>query len=148
VTGWWQRFSAAVEHWWGELRFGREQDSRRIGRRSERSAERFLSRQGYRVLGRNLVGRGWEVDLLCLAPDERSVVLVEVKAGQAGQPSPERRVHAEKRRRLIAAATVLAKRYRFTNRPVRFDVVVLIWPDRRAVGEPEVRHYRGAFEGR
>jgi len=49
----------------------------RTGSGGERAAGRYLRANGYRILKRNLRTPVGEVDLLCLAPDRRTIVLVE-----------------------------------------------------------------------
>jgi len=98
------------------------------GQRGEALAARHLKQHGHRVLGCNLRTRFGEVDLLTLAPDGRTLVIVEVKTS-AAPPGPNRayrpevRVDRGKQRRLIALAAQLARRHRLTQRPVRFDVI-------------------------
>jgi len=60
----------------------------RTGRRGERLAARRLRRTGHRLLDRNVVLGGHEVDLLVLAPDRRTIVLVEVKTRTGPAISP------------------------------------------------------------
>jgi putative endonuclease len=123
----------------------------RLGRRAERVAEKNLKRQGYRILARNLRMPTGEIDLLAEAPDRRTVVVVEVKAatgamGDNGDvdegPRPEWHVTMGKQRRLLSLAVQAARRFRLTGRPVRFDIVAVIVPER---GRPIVRHWPGAF---
>lgn len=114
----------------------------RLGRRGEAVAARHLKRRGYRILGRNLRSRIGEVDLLAAAPDGRTIVVVEVKTGGAGQLPPELRVGQAKQRKLVALAVHLARRHRLHDRPIRFDVIGVDLP---AKGDPVVRHHAGAF---
>lgn len=157
------------------------------GRQGEEAAARHLRRAGYRILGRNLRNRFGEVDLLAEAPDQRTIVVVEVKSSvppgsgddsssarrpqvargrslalanllrralarprdtDHGQPiaspvAPELRVGRRKQRQLVALACQLARRYRLTNRPIRFDVIGVDLPQGH---QPVIRHHRGAFE--
>lgn len=118
----------------------------RTGGAGERHACRHLRRAGYRVLGRNLRNRFGEVDILAEAPDRNTIVVVEVKATRAtgGDPPPEVHVNTAKQRRLVALACQLARARRFTERPIRFDVIgVQLQPDG---ADAIVRHHPGAFE--
>lgn len=140
--------SRAFSRWWGRLKGG---VGASIGDRGERLAARFLRRQGYRILGRKLRTRMGEVDILAEAPDRRTVVVVEVKssasrgAGMSGaqELQPEVHVDGRKRRRLAFLAAQLARRYGFTGRPIRFDVVGVEF---QSGAKPVVRHHVAAFE--
>lgn len=104
-----------------------------LGPTGERAAARYLRRRGYRVLARNLHTVAGEADLVCEAPDHRTIVLVEVKARRriAGQPqqsaemAPEASVTAVKRQKLVAIARTLARLNKWEDRPMRIDVVAV-----------------------
>jgi putative endonuclease len=118
-----------------------------IGRRGERAAAGWLKRRGYRILQRNCrVGR-YEADLVAVDPDGRTLVIVEVKtrrdrAGDAA--APEERIDRTKRFHMAAVAEHLRRRRReLADRPVRFDAVSVVIPDR---GSPAIRHIPAAFD--
>jgi putative endonuclease len=114
-----------------------------FGRRSERFAAKYLRRQGCRILGRNVDDRLGEIDLLAL--DGRTLVIVEVRSSEARSfDELSATVNHEKQRRLTDAALRFVQRRRLVDVGVRFDVVALRWPP--AAREPEVRHYRHAFQ--
>ena len=127
-------------------------DGRALGARGERAAAKMLRRAGYRIAGRNVKVAAGEADIVCIAPDKRTVVVVEVKTrvldedgGRAGPP-PEANIHEHKRRKLVAVTRCLAQRRSWAGRPVRIDVVAVDWPrsapgNRRA--RPVLRHYIG-----
>ena len=100
--------------------------ARRLGRRGERTAARYLARQGLRILARNVhLGRG-EIDLVAL--DGPTLVFVEVKA----RTPSDREIGLEVldgRKRIALRATCL--RYlRSTPRPIesyRVDAVCLTY---------------------
>jgi putative endonuclease len=115
--------------------------NRHKGRRGEALAERELTRQGYRVLARNLHFREAELDLLAL--DGRTLCFVEVRlrAG-AALGSAEESVDARKRRRIVRAAQrVLASGTLPHHDALRFDVVAVD----TSREPPEVRIVRDAF---
>jgi len=120
-------------------RFFRRAPPRTLGRAGERRAARWLRRRGYRVLARNLhVGVG-EADLVCRAPDKKTIVIVEVKTRRArddGGFAPEVAVGAAKSRKLTLVAQSVMKQNRWTDRPVRIDVVAVTW----SPGGVRVRH--------
>jgi putative endonuclease len=119
-----------------------------LGPRGEREAVRLLRRGGYRVIARNVRVPMGEADIVAMAPDRRTWVVVEVKTrrvGDDGRPAsaehrpPEMSVHAEKRRKLVAITRHLARANRW--KAVRIDVVAVDWPGE---GKPVLRHHVGA----
>jgi putative endonuclease len=122
-----------------------------LGPAGERAAARLLKRSGYRVLARNVRVRGGEADLVCLAPDRRTIVLVEVKARRRGASGsalservpPEASVHARKRANLARIARTLARLNGWQDRPLRIDVVAVEWPTGKK-SRPVLRHWVGA----
>ncbi|MBX3357141.1 MAG: YraN family protein [Phycisphaeraceae bacterium] len=118
---------------------------RRLGRAGERAAARLLRRSGYRILARNVRVPMGEADIVCVAPDRRTIVVVEVKTRRTIpgriQPPPEANIHAHKRRKLLSVARHLAAANRWNDRPVRIDVVAVEWPAR---GKPILRHHIAA----
>ncbi len=113
-----------------------------LGARGEVEAERFLVARGYQVIGRNLRFRRGEIDLLCVAPDERTVVLVEVKsrAQSRGVYRPEAAITGRKRRTLHALANQVRRSNNWEDRPVRIDVIAVELGGRAGV-RVECRHY-------
>ena len=117
------------------------------GARGERWAAKHLRRKRYKVIARNLRTAVGEVDLLCLAPDRRTIVIVEVKTrsaargGQAPQVAPELALNRAKRRKLITVAQDLARRKKWVGRAVRIDLVAI---DVGADGRPAIRHLENA----
>ena len=119
------------------------------GAKGERAATRFLKRQGYKILARNLRNRYGEIDILAQAPDGHTVVVVEVKSsdavsapGDKNEIRPEVHVSVAKQRKLSALATQMAKRYRLDNCPIRFDVIGVSYYGKESV----IRHHPGAFD--
>ncbi|HVZ92959.1 MAG TPA: YraN family protein [Phycisphaerales bacterium] len=122
-----------------------------LGSRGERIAEKFLRKSRYRVLERNARTRIGEADLVCEAPDGRTIVIVEVKTritapGTAASssrpaPPPEAAVGAHKTRKLLLVADDLVRRRGWANRPLRIDVVAIEVTDSMT---PTIRHHIGA----
>ncbi len=142
-----ERAWARVRRWWLGASAPRRGHDAELGRWGEDRAARFLRRQGFRVVARNVRVRGGEIDLLCVAPDERTIVVVEVKTrlrthGHTQLPaSPEASVTPDKQRRLSRLAARLAGANGWTGRAIRIDVVAV---ERPADGTPEtIRHYEG-----
>ncbi|MCE9589476.1 MAG: YraN family protein [Planctomycetes bacterium] len=114
-----------------------------LGARGERAAARHLKQAGYRILARNMRTKLGEIDLLALAPDGKTIVIVEVKSASGDGVPPEVHVNNHKRRKLTALASELARRKKWTDRAIRFDVVAVVLPPR---GAAVIRHHVGAFE--
>jgi putative endonuclease len=125
------------------LRPGRARSATgRLGARGEARARALLRSKGYRVLARNVRLGFAEADLVCEAPDRRTIVIVEVKtrelsAGGPRAPAPEASVGMRKRRKLVAAARYLAKANGWHDRPLRIDAVAVEWV---RGAEPTLRH--------
>lgn len=116
------------------------------GEQGEHLAEKYLKKQGYKRIARNLRTRLGEIDLLMLGPDGKTIVFVEVKTAKAGRTSkipPEHRVGPRKQRKIASLAAQLIAKHKLTNRPIRFDVVGIDLNNDRPA---DVRHYIGAFE--
>src|SRR5262249_22187413 len=125
--------SPARKPWW----------RRWFGTRSERAAARFLKRLGYRIAARNYSCPHGELDLVAL--DGCCVVFVEVRSTGTGDAArPAASVDAAKQRRLTDLALHFLQTHGLLNHAARFDVLALSWPAGRR--EPEVVHYRSAFE--
>jgi len=120
-----------------------------LGPRGERIAMKHLRAKGHRKVGANVRLPAGEIDLLTIAPDGRTVVVVEVKAkriagDERGAPPPEASVHERKRAKLRLLAQQAARARGWTDRPLRIDVVAVDVPER---GRPAVRHYENAVRG-
>ncbi|MGE0596340.1 MAG: YraN family protein [Hyphomonadaceae bacterium] len=92
------------------------------GRLAETIAALFLFAKGYRILGQRLRTPFGEVDLAALK--NGTLVIVEVKA-RATYDSGAYAVTPNAQQRIARAASVLAGRWRLTNLPMRFDLVVI-----------------------
>jgi len=134
--------------------FGRApRGSGALGRAGERVAARWLRRRRHRVLRRNFDSGAGEADLVCLAPDGETLVIVEVKTrrardrggGDGAGFAPEVAVGAAKERRLRTTAHACARKLGMQGRPLRIDVVSVVWPVR---GRPAVTHHVSAVRER
>lgn len=133
---------SAIGRWWGSVR-NILSGGGSLGARGERAASLWLRNRGYRLLERNrAIGRD-EADLIMLAPDGQTIVLVEVKTRLSETPPPESNITREKRQHLSRIAARLMRDKKYANRALRFDVVTVVWPR----GEkPQIRHFEHAFE--
>lgn len=126
----------------GALRLKRQSRSA-TGPRGEHAASDFLKQNQYKVMARNLRNRFGEIDIIALAPDSHTVVIVEVKTAENPQARPELRVNPKKQKRLTTLAAQAVRRYKLQDKPIRFDVIAVNLP---AGSEPIIRHYPAAFE--
>lgn len=114
-----------------------------FGRRSEKAAAKYLRKQGCRILGCNVEDRIGEIDLLAL--DGETIVVVEVRSSETKTfDELAATVNHDKQRRLTNAILRFIQRRKLQNVGVRFDVLAIRWP--ASAREPEVRHYRHAFQ--
>jgi putative endonuclease len=104
-------------------------------------AERFLLRQGLKLMHRNYRCRWGEVDRVM--EDSGTLVFVEVRLRTRQDfASPEGSVDARKQDKLIRTARYFIARHpHLSNMPARFDVVALT-----DVGESSIRWFRNAFD--
>ena len=99
-------------------------DLARLGRAGEKQAERFLRRQGYRIVTRNYACDTGEIDIVAL--DGRTIVFVEVKTrSSAAHADPQDAVTPTKQHRVVSAAKAFIQQTRSQGRACRFDVVAI-----------------------
>lgn len=130
--------------------------TQKLGELGERAAAKYLKRKRYRVVDRNIrLGPG-EIDLLCLAPDRRTIVVVEVKSrrssGGSGARIPEAAVTLKKRQKLRRLSEILVRKRGWEGRPLRIDVVAVDFPVDKSTWRSlwrrrcpsSIRHFEGA----
>jgi putative endonuclease len=111
-----------------------------LGRRGERAAEKYLRRNGYRIVARNFRAAGAEIDLVAM--DGETLVFVEVKTRRSRiAGAPEEAVDERKQTRMRRAAEVFARRYRADEVEMRFDIAAVDASGRRL----EIELLRNAF---
>ena len=100
-----------------------------IGRDAEDAAAVFLTRRGFRVVGRNVRFREGEIDLVCR--DRDVWVFVEVKCRRSHwDDGPGAAVSWHKQRRLVRLAQIFLKsRGQDDTARCRFDVVAVTLGD-------------------
>ena len=118
-----------------------------FGRRSERAAARFLRGLRYRLLAANVSDRDGELDILALDGD--TLVIVEVRSTSSDRPDAIEQTAASvnflKQKKITEATSrFLARRRLLGKIAVRYDVLVLAWPE--AAREPTLKHIPHAFE--
>jgi putative endonuclease len=112
-----------------------------LGRRAEELAEKFLRRAGLKTVARRFSTPLGEIDLVMRQGD--TVVFVEVKARRSADlADPQDAVGSDKQRRLLRTARLFLRQRGWEDRPCRFDVVGVVWPEK---GSPSIEHLPDAF---
>jgi putative endonuclease len=111
-----------------------------LGRRGERAAEKYLRRNGYRIVARNFRAAGAEIDLVAM--DGETLVFVEVKTRRSRDAgAPEEAVDERKQKQIRRAAELFATRYRADEVTMRFDIIAVDASGKRL----EIELLRNAF---
>ena len=116
--------------------------NREIGNLGEKIAAKYLKKQGYKILCKNYVAEGNEIDII--AKDGETVAFIEVKTRsfKDGETlSPASAVTAEKQRKIIKTAKIYAA-YCARDKILRLDVIEVILEEKRA---KEINHIKNAF---
>ncbi len=124
-------------------------DKRKTGNIGERCAAAYLRRHGYKILERNYVAGGHEIDII--AEKNGLVAFVEVKARTLGhenprEPRPASAVTAEKQAKIISAAAYY-KNAAAKDKRARFDIIEVYLKDTKFGKIPkEIKHLTDAFD--
>ena len=111
-----------------------------FGELGERIAERWLRRQGWRVVQRRFRTGHRDIDFVVERDD--LVVFVEVKARRGAEfGDPVEAVNWNKQRQLVRSASVWIDRHGRPSESYRFDVVGVLVEGERV----RVRHVANAF---
>jgi len=98
------------------------QKSSHFGREGEKAAERFLRKQGYRILETNFRSSAGEIDIVGEQDGVLAFVEVKSRAGnELGHPAEALTPH--KRKKIGQVARQFLARYKVQDRDCRFDVV-------------------------
>ncbi|MEX2181750.1 MAG: YraN family protein [Gemmatimonadaceae bacterium] len=115
--------------------------NQRLGHLGERIAERWLTRQGWRILARRFRNGRRDIDLV--AQRESTIAFVEVKARKGDDfGDPVEAVHHRKQRELTRSAHVWIDRHGRDGESYQFDVVGVLMAGERVL----VKHVPNAFE--
>jgi len=109
---------------------------RAIGNQGEDAACAYLKKQSWKVLDRNVIRRGGEIDII--AEKKGVYAFIEVKTRSSDRyGTPAEAVDARKQRRIAMVAMQYAAEKGLLDARLRFDVIEVT---------PEgVRHIEGAF---
>lgn len=110
-----------------------------LGRRGETLAAWLYRLQGFRIIGRNVVEGGIEIDLIARRGTRIAFVEVKTRSSERGG-EPWEAIDDRQRERLFRAAERFLTR---TREPLtaRYDVVSIVWSGFL----PRVRIYRDAY---
>ncbi len=120
-----------------------------IGNIGEKFAADYLKKQGYKILERNYVAKGYEIDII--AECDRTVAFVEVKTRTLGHKDPREArpaaaVTTEKQRKIIKAASYYKSMYASDMR-ARFDIIEVYLEKTKETKKPkEIKHIISAFD--
>ena len=112
------------------------------GQWGEKECEKFLKKKGLKVLTHNFSCKTGEIDLIMVDAD-KSIVFVEVKSRLNEEfADAEAVITNSKKTKLIKTAKYFIHTNNLTDRPFRFDIVILVLDDK---GKKQIRHYENAF---
>ena len=102
-------------------------DKRRKGDLGEDAAVKFLKKNRYKILKRNFVSDGNEIDIVAEDRKNNTVVFVEVKARSVSgigkyESRPASSVTPEKQRKIINASKLFMRKIRQKTK-MRYDVI-------------------------
>ena len=117
-------------------------DHRKIlGTEGEKSAEKFLKKNGFKIVEKNYRNRFGEIDIIAM--EEDCLVFVEVKTKSNVEfAEPETWVDFRKQNQLIKMASYYLSEKDINNTECRFDVVGVTI---KANNKKEIVHLRSAF---
>lgn len=102
--------------------------TRDVGSSAEDLACQFLKKHGFKVLDRNFLIRGGEIDIV--ARDKNWLVFVEVKARYSHDYGlPQESITPWKIKSLKRCALFYIQKVRWGNKPYRFDLVAIDYAD-------------------
>lgn len=123
-------------------------EKRKLGNVGERAAARYLKRHGYKILKRNYVAVGFEIDII--AENKTTLAFVEVKSRSDSslgnsEARPASSVTPDKQRKIITAAKFYIGA-RKLDKHVSLDVIeVYLTDSRRGKKVREIRHLENTF---
>ena len=111
-----------------------------VGRRGENLAVEYITKSGYRVIGRNIQCGHGELDII--AWDQKTLCFIEVRTrDNTDHGHPLETVDAVKKRRLCASASHYMNRWNGPWPELRFDVVGIVLDQ-----GPSIELVKEAFE--
>ncbi|MFH1593692.1 MAG: YraN family protein [Candidatus Omnitrophota bacterium] len=120
--------------------------NRTLGKKGEDIAVRFLTRKGYKIIGRNVRTYVGEIDIV--ARKEPSIVFVEVKTRKSRTFGPPyTAITIKKTRKLIQCAQCYLNMKQIVDSPWQIDVVSVQIDDIFGfIKRIEIEHFKDAIE--
>ena len=116
-------------------------DRKSLGRWGEKQAEKFLRKNGLKILSRNFTCKTGEIDII-MTDNNGTIVFIEVKTRADEKfAEAESAITQVKKNRMAKAARYFLNTNNIEDRPCRFDVVIVL----PGVNKPQIRHYENAF---
>jgi putative endonuclease len=110
-----------------------------FGKKGEKLAWEFLTKQGYTLLGQNYRKRNGEIDLIALDPASNEIVFIEVKARHSADFGyPEEAVNALKIKKMSQVAQNWLAESGMQAPSWRLDVIAI----QIKAGKPEIVHLK------
>ncbi len=114
-----------------------------LGAWGELQAAAYLKRKRYRLVAKNYLVRGAEVDLI--VENRNYLVFVEVKTRQDAAFAEAREFVDSRKQARIRMAASLWLANNETNKQPRFDVVEVYAPEGIETRKPQIHHWENAF---
>jgi len=129
------RFDRVLIRWF-------QRRTKSLGERGEDAAAKYLKRDGFSILARNVKLGRYEIDIIAREGD--TVAFVEVKTRASDDfAQPEINVDYRKRQHIRRAARIYIAEHGDDETYYRFDIASVLLPEG---GTPEVTLYRNAFQ--
>ena len=117
-------------------------EKRRLGDLGEKLAAKYLKKQGYKILERNYVAEGNEIDIIASRAELIAFVEVKTRSFKSGEAlSPAAAVTPEKQRKIIKTAKCYTA-FACQDKLLRLDVIEVILDGKKA---KEINHIENAF---
>jgi len=120
-------------------------DKRAVGMRGQEEAERFLRKNGYRIIARNWKTRMGEIDLVGKRKNDLAFVEVKALVSPRSPFKPEDHFTFSKQKRLARLALLFLARYNLCPASYQIDLVAVDLNDDLTLRE--IRYYPRAGGG-
>ena len=124
-------------------------EDRALGSYGEGEAAKLLRKLGYKILERNFVISGHEIDIIAESKDVLAFVEVKTRSvanKRAWEPRPASAVTPEKQRSIIMAASAYAA-HRASGKHIRLDIIeVYVSGDSGSWKVEDIKHLPAAFD--